>query len=89
MELALIIIFSTLTIILAFIDVDSIGDNVFKSIMMLALIILITISAMLIGYSDGQKQALRGKYKYKMEIKYELRDSIYTPVDTVFVEIEK
>ena len=40
------------------------------------------------GHDMGQKQALRGKFDYKMEVKYELKDSVYTPVDTTFTEIK-
>ena len=35
------------------------------------------------------KESLRGNNPYKMEIRYELQDSIYIPKDTVFTKIEK
>lgn len=31
---------------------------------------------------------LKGKNPYKMEIRYELKDSIYVPKDTIYVKIE-
>jgi hypothetical protein len=42
-----------------------------------------------IGNKEGQINALKGKYSYKMEIKYTLQDSIYVPTDTLFIEINK
>lgn len=42
-----------------------------------------------IGNKEGQIDALKGKYTYKMEIKYTLQDSIYVPTDTLFIEINK
>lgn len=42
-----------------------------------------------IGNKKGQIDALKGKYTYKMEIKYTLQDSIYIPTDTLFIEINK
>lgn len=35
------------------------------------------------------KEALKGNNIYKMEIKYEMKDSMYVPYDTVFVLINK
>ena len=89
MESAFLIIWSVMIIILAFIDMNSIGDRILKFIAIFLLLTYIIIIAILIGYDKGQKDALRGKFDYKMEIKYELKDSIYTPVDTTFVEINK
>jgi hypothetical protein len=41
------------------------------------------------GYKKGQIDAYRGNYKYKMEIRYELKDSTYyTPKDTIYVKIK-
>ena len=46
-----------------------------------------------LGGSDGEKlaykESLKGNNPYKMEIRYELQDSIYIPKDTVFTKIEK
>jgi uncharacterized membrane protein YeiB len=33
-------------------------------------------------------QALKGNNPYKMEIRYELKDSIYIPVDTLYIKIK-
>jgi hypothetical protein len=38
------------------------------------------------GYKNGQTDALKGKYEYKMQVVYELNDTI--PVDTLFVKIK-
>lgn len=40
-----------------------------------------------VGHKDAQIQALKGKFDYKMEIRYELKGSVYIPVDTVFTKI--
>ena len=40
-----------------------------------------------IGEKTGQINALKGKFDYKMEIRYELKDSVYIPIDTVFTKI--
>ena len=49
--------------------------------------------ASFIGLAKGKeaayKEALKGNNPYKMEIRYELYDSIYIPKDTVFIKIEK
>lgn len=89
MESAFLIIWSVMIIILAFIDTNSIGKRILKFIAIFLLLTYIIIIAISMGYDKGQKDALRGKLDYKMEVKYELKDSIYTPVDTTFVEINK
>ena len=33
-------------------------------------------------------KCLQGNNPYKMEIQYELRDSMYIPVDTIYVKIK-
>lgn len=38
---------------------------------------------------EAYKESLRGNNPYKMEIRYELQDSIYIPKDTVFTKIER
>lgn len=43
------------------------------------------------AYKKGQKDALRGKYKYEMKIRYESKqDSVneFIPVDTIFVKLK-
>lgn len=48
--------------------------------------------ALEIGTNGGEKiaaiQCLKGNNPYKMEIRYELKDSIYIPVDTVYIKIK-
>ena len=54
---------------------------------------LILSGASFLGLIEGEgtayKEALKGNNPYKMEIRYELYDSIYIPKDTVFIKIEK
>lgn len=38
---------------------------------------------------DTRKECLKGNNPYKMEIQYELKDSVYVPVDTIFVKVNK
>lgn len=33
-------------------------------------------------------KCLKGNNPYKMEVRYELQDSIYTPIDTVYIKIK-
>ena len=39
-----------------------------------------------IGYRNGQQDALKGEHKYKMQIVYDVNDTI--PVDTIYVKIK-
>ena len=60
--------------------------------------ILIMIGGTLLGIaidkmeSDVEKETaikcLQGNNPYKMEIQYELKDSVYIPVDTIYVKIK-
>ena len=63
-------------------------DNVFYSLISIQIIIGIFLIGLRFGHYIGQRQALRGKFDYKMEVKYELKDSVYTPVDTTFTKIK-
>ena len=36
------------------------------------------------GYEEGQKNALKGKNSYKMEIRYKVNNTKMIPVDTIF-----
>ena len=67
---------------------DSKPDNVFYSLISIPIIIGIFLMGLYFGYYIGQTRALEGKFNYKMEIKYELKDSVYIPVDTTFTEIK-
>lgn len=42
----------------------------------------------IIGVEIAFKNALLGKNPYKMEVKYIVKDSVYTPSDTIFVLIK-
>ena len=65
----------------------------FPSLFMLIGIILICSSSFCLGLAVEEeiayKESLRGNNPYKMEIRYELQDSIYIIKDTVFTKIEK
>ena len=37
-----------------------------------------------IGYDSGQRDALKGIQTYQTKIRYELKDSVYVPIDTLF-----
>ena len=39
------------------------------------------------GEETGQINALKGKYNYKMEIKYTKKDTIYVPTDTIYIKL--
>lgn len=67
---------------------DNKSDNVFYSLISIPIIIGIFLIGLYFGHYIGQIRALEGKFDYKMEIKYELKDSVYTPVDTTFTEIK-
>ena len=41
-----------------------------------------------LGFMEGQSKALKGKFEYKMNITYELKDSNYVPVDTILIKIK-
>ena len=64
---------------------DSKPDKVFYSLISIPIIIGIFLIGLYFGHYIGQTRALKGKFDYKMEIKYELKDSVYTPVDTTFI----
>lgn len=63
-------------------------DNVFFSFMSLCCAVALMMLGFIYGDYCGQKRVLRNKPDYKMEVKYELKDSVYTPVDTTFTEIK-
>ena len=63
-------------------------DSVFFSYMSLCCAGVLMMLGFIYGDYYGQKRVLRNKPDYKMEIKYELKDSVYTPVDTTFTEIK-
>ena len=64
------------------------GDRVFFSCMPLCCVVALMMLGFIYDDYYGQKRVLRNKPDYKMEIKYELKDSVYTPVDTAFTEIK-
>lgn len=88
MEIFISLMFSIIILIVSNIDFDTTGDIVFKNTFIFLLLVGMFAGSYITGEKHGQKQALRGKFDYKMEIKYELKDSVYTPVDTTFTEIK-
>jgi len=38
------------------------------------------------GIKEGAIETLKNKSPYKMEIRYELKDSTYVPIDTIFTK---
>ena len=63
-------------------------DSVFFGYIALCCAVVLMMLGFIYGDYCGQKKVLRNKPDYKLEIKYELKDSIYTPVDTTFTEIK-
>ena len=63
-------------------------DNVFFSFMSLCYAVALMMFGFIYGDYHGQKRVLRNMPDYKMEVKYELKDYVYTPVDTTFTEIK-
>ena len=65
----------------------------FPSLFMLIGIIFICSSSFCLGLAVEEEiaynESLKGNNPYKMEIRYELQDSIFYPKDTVFTKIEK
>ena len=68
-------------------------EQEFPSLFMLIGIIFIFSSSFCLGLAVEEeiayKESLKGNNPYKMEIRYELQDSIFYPKDTVFTKIEK
>ena len=88
---ALIVGLITLILILIFIinvGKDKLWDRIFFSIMSLPCLMMLMLIGSTVGDYYGQRRVLRNKPDYKMEVKYELKDSVYTPVDTTFTEIK-
>lgn len=83
MEIALIII--GILLIVLFICLND--DKVLQIFGILAGIVAISIGVKILSHDYAYKESLKGNNIYKMEIKYEMKDSVYIPTDTVFVLI--
>ena len=88
MEMLISIVLAILILIVLNFNFGTTSDIVFKNIFIFLMLVAMFAESYIIGEKHGQKQALRGKFDYKMEVKYELKDSVYTPVDTTFTEIK-
>lgn len=64
-------------------------DKILQLFGCLAGIVAISLGVTLLSQEIAYKEALKGNNIYKMEIKYEMKDSVYIPSDTVFVLINK
>lgn len=89
--LVLGIILIAVAIIGAFIYMLVSKDSFSSSV--LALLILTLWGTLLLTEYVVEKETatkcLKGNNPYKMEIRYELQDSIYTPIDTVYIKIRQ
>ena len=88
MEILISLIFAILVLAISNFKINNTGDIIFKNIYIILLLIGIFVPSYFTGIEAGQKQALKGKFDYKMEVIYELKDSVYTPVDITFTEIK-
>ena len=89
LTLAVLLIFGLFLIVIA-ISSDVIGA---KIVLGFFGVLFTGIAMYFLGGSDGEKlaykESLKSNNPYKMEIRYELQDSILFPKDTVFTKIEK
>lgn len=89
LTLAVLLIFGLFLIVIA-ISSDVIGAKIALGFFG---VLFTGIAMYFLGGSDGEKlaykESLRGNNPYRMEIRYELQDSIYIPKDTIFTKIEK
>ena len=89
LTLTVLLIFGLFLIVIA-ISSDVIGA---KIVLGFFGVLFTGIAMYFLGGSDGgklaYKESLRGNNPYRMEIRYELQDSIFYPKDTVFTKIEK
>jgi uncharacterized protein HemX len=80
-----IIIFLIATAILGGLIFKLCKTDATSGVLFLMALILICFVWGTVGYDYGQKQAARGKQKFKIEVKYQKVDSTYIPVDTLFI----
>ena len=89
LTLTVLLIFELSLIVIA-ISSDVIGVKIVLGVFG---VLFTGIAMYFLGGSDGKKlaykESLRGNNPYRMEIRYEFRDSIYIPKDTIFTKIEK
>ena len=75
--------------ILSYYIITSKDDH--SPILVFIMFIIVCASLMLVTKTEEQNTAVRclkGHNPYKMVIKYELKDSVYIPIDTVYTKIK-
>ena len=86
MVIALIIIGILLIVLMIFVVTN---DKLLQLFGCLVGVYAISIEVNILSLEYAYKESLKGNNIYKMEIKYEMKDSVYVPSDTVFVLIKK
>jgi len=87
--LGLIIMIISYIIIGIFISDLNNTTTIILVLCLIALVIGVTMTTYSTTKEEIAIECLKGNNPYKMKIKYELKDSIYIPSDTIYVEIEK
>ena len=84
----ILLLFAAIFFVASFIVKD---EEIVHNLQLLCLALFATGMIIIVSegsYKDGCVQTLKGQPPYKMEIRYELRDSVYVPVDTTYVKIK-
>ena len=83
------IILLVIAVIGAFIYIMS-SEDAYSPLVMFILLVMFWGTVLFIEHIQEKETAiecLNGNNPYKMEIRYELQDSIYIPVDTVYIKL--
>ena len=87
--LTLGIILLVIALLGAFIYIEH-SEDAYSPLVILLIITMFWGTFLLTKYIKEKETAikcLKGNNPYKMEIRYELQDSIYVPVDTVYIKL--
>ena len=60
-------------------------DSFFLSILSAIIAVMFFIGGYMMSENDTAIKCLQDKNPYKMEIRYELKDSVYVPKDTIYI----
>ena len=84
------IIILSLGVAIAFTSDDSEGTVIGGLAAIAGILIVGLFLTILINTTEEETaiECLKGNNPYKMEIQYELKDSVYIPVDTIYVKIK-